>query len=76
MGISGLCQDTALWKTKLKAWVEELHYSACFQNNVMISGNTGFYSIGGTLHSMSEEDCWGMDLGDILTGNKVVISAL
>lgn len=42
----------------------------------MISGNTGFYSIGGTLYCMSEEECLGMVLGDILTGNKVIISAL
>lgn len=35
----------------------------------MISGYTGFYSIGGTLHCMSEEECLGMVLGGILTGN-------
>lgn len=49
---------------------------ACFQNNLIISGNTVCYSIGGTLHCMSEEECLGMVQEDIITGENAVISVI
>lgn len=47
-------------------------WMACFQNNLIIPGNTVCYSIGGTLHYMLEEECLGMVLGDIITGENVI----
>lgn len=49
---------------------------ACFQNNLTVSGNTVCYSIGGTLHCMSEGECPAVVLGDIITGENVAISVV
>jgi len=48
----------------------------CFQNILIISGNTVCHSIGGTIHCMSGEECLGMVLGDTITGENVVISVV
>lgn len=63
-----LCDEKLNWMLGLRGgsmWM------ACFQNNLIISGNTVCYSIGGTLHYMLEEECLGMVLGDI-TGENVI----
>lgn len=42
----------------------------------MVSGNTVWYSVGGTLHCMSEGECSAVVLGDIITGENTVISVV